>query len=102
MRENLQSDERFTEAYIYNRVQKGYGPVRLKQELHERGIEDNMVEICLDRLGIEWMKILTNVRKKKFGASLPTGLKDRSRESRFLQYRGFTGDQIRSLYRDDD
>ena len=101
-RENLQSDERFTEVYIHSRTQKGYGPVRLNQELRERGIEDNMIERCLDNFKIEWMEILTNVRNKKFGASPPADFKERSRQSHFLQYRGFTGDQIKNLYRGDD
>ncbi|VAW48835.1 Regulatory protein RecX, partial [hydrothermal vent metagenome] len=37
--EGLQSDVRFTEAYVYFRIQKGYGPIRIQADLKQRGID---------------------------------------------------------------
>ena len=37
--ENLQSDERYAESYVRQRVDKGYGPIRIRQELRQKGCE---------------------------------------------------------------
>lgn len=97
--ERLQSDQRFAETYLHSRIQKGYGPVRLEQELYERGIEAQLIQSCLDGLDADWMDVLQSVRQKKFGRNLPAGFNEQAKESRFLQYRGFTTDQIRHLYK---
>jgi regulatory protein len=97
--EGLQSDQRFTESYLHSRIQKGYGPSRLEQELYERGIDEQLVQSCLENLALDWMEILASVRSKKFRQALPVGYSEQARESRFLQYRGFTTEQIRHFYK---
>jgi len=101
-REGLQSDQRFTESYLHSRLQKGYGPVRLKQELRERGIAGELIEESLANLDIDWMDALHSVRVKKFGKSLPSGYREQAKEARFLQYRGFSTDQIRRFYKNNE
>ncbi len=96
--EGLQSDARYADSYLYSRLQKGYGPVRLNQELKERGVDDVTIENSLENLEIDWTERLTEVRKKKFGETIPKDYKEQAKESRFLQYRGFTSEQIRKLY----
>ncbi len=97
--EGLQSDQRFAESYLHSRIQKGYGPVRLEQELYERGIAEQLIQSVLDALDTDWMDVLHSVRLKKFGRARPSGFNEQAKESRFLQYRGFTTDQIRHLYK---
>ena len=97
--EGLQSDSRFAENYLHSRIQKGYGPLRLAQELNERGIDEQLIQSSLDGLGVDWMDILQSVRQKKFGRQPPPGFTAQAKESRFLQYRGFSADQIRHLYK---
>lgn len=97
--EGLQNDRRFTENYLHSRLQKGYGPQRLVQELRERGIDEQLIQSALDGLDVDWMEMLRSVRLKKFGRSWPSGFNAQARESRFLQYRGFDTDQIRNLYK---
>ncbi len=98
VRENLLNDGRFTEVYLRRRIEKGYGPVRLRQELRERGIDDALIETALDAVDVDWMEALRSVREKKFGPALPAGYREQAAESRFLQYRGYTMEQIRSLH----
>lgn len=101
-RENLQSDERFVESFLHSRLHKGVGPIRLLQELRERGIDESFAESLIDSLDIDWMDTLNSVRQKKFGSTLPRDYKGQVKESRFLQYRGFTSEQIRQLYKSED
>ncbi len=95
--EGLLSDGRFAESYIRSRVAKGYGPVRIEHELQQRAIDDAVVVECLDRYQSEWSARVAAARRKRFGTPLPGDAKERARQSRFLQYRGFTPDQIRAV-----
>jgi regulatory protein len=36
-----------------------------------------------------------DVRRRKFGEAKPKEYKEKARQMRFLEYRGFTGEQIR-------
>jgi len=45
------------------------------------------------------MQRLDLVRQKKFGKAMPADYKEQARQSRFLQYRGFSTEQIRRLFK---
>ena len=75
--------------------------MRLAMELRERGIEEDLIEACIENLDIDWMDTLHSVRQKKFGEKLPVDYNAQLKESRFLQYRGFTVEQINKLYKRD-
>ena len=100
--QGLQSDDRFTEAYIHSRIQRGYGPVRIRQELRERRVSGDLIDQYVDVSEFNWKQHALQVREKKFGHSLPSSYKDKAKQSRFLQYRGFTGDQIKYVFNDGD
>ena len=93
-KERLLSDARYAEAYIFSRSQKGYGPQRIQRELGERGVDEGMVSRLLSDMDVDWMEIAVRVRKKKFGSGVPDRWEDKARQIRFLQYRGFTQEQI--------
>lgn len=80
--------------YVHVRIQKGYGPVRIQQELRERGIDDDMIARHLARPDEEWLQLVRRVREKKFGKELPGDMKSKMKQSRFLQQRGFSGELI--------
>ena len=94
-RQGLVSDQRFAEAYIRFRSGKGYGSQRIEMELNEKGIDRSLISLALECSNCDWMKLASNVRTKKFGAGQPADYRERARQARFLQYRGFTGEQIR-------
>ena len=98
--EGLLSDARFAESFVRTRCDKGYGPLRIRGELRERGIDSDTIEACLDSDDVAWCRLGARVRNKRFGLGLPTDLKERARQMRFLQQRGFTGEQIRRVLED--
>jgi len=98
-REGLQSDDRYTESYIHQRISRGYGPVRIRRELQERGVEEGLIEEAFAALDVDWEVAVAAVREKRFGRALPADFNEQMRQSRFLQYRGFSGEQIRRLFR---
>jgi regulatory protein len=91
----LQSDARYAEAFVHQRTQKGYGPIRIQQELRVRGISDELITQHLDPNDPGWHELLASVCRKRFGPSIPRSPRERARQWRFLERRGFTGDQIR-------
>jgi len=93
----LLSDERFTEALIRARRARGLGPVRIQRELQEKGIGDELIGDKLDFSSPAWLEELDRVRRKKFGDVLPRGMPERAKQTRFLQYRGFTLEQIQRI-----
>ena len=93
--QGLLSDERFTEAFINQRINRGSGPLKIRAELRQKGISDAMIEAFLDERNKQWRKSAQAVRNKKYGLEQPSDLKEKARQTRFLQSRGFSSEHIR-------
>ena len=93
-RKGLQSDVRFIENYIAMRSRKGYGPLRIRLELEERGIDKETIGRFLSELDPVWFERALILRIKKFGEKHPANLKEKAKQARYLNYKGFTGDHI--------
>ena len=105
-----QSDYRTTLMLIRENIRKGRGRSRIMQEFYKKKIampsnldelidmanseseefsefvddnEDSLVE------GIDWLKLAVEARTKKYGNDIPLEQKDKAKQLRFLQYRGF-------------
>jgi len=96
-RAGLLDAARFAESFVRSRIARGQGPLRIQRELAERGLAADESERAFAALEIDWTALARSVRAKKFGARIPQVFAERARESRFLQYRGFTSDQIRAV-----
>jgi regulatory protein len=100
--ENLLSNARFAEAFVHARIQRGSGPQKIRAELRERGISDALIDNSLDAHADSWRELARQVREKRFGNKPPGDFRERSRQMRFLQQRGFSAGQIRGVFRDGD
>jgi len=100
--EGLVSDERFIEALLHARRVRGYGPLYIRRELEEKGIDRSTIERWLDVGSRDWVEDVKRVNKKKFGGKQPASLAERAKQTRFLQSRGFTHEQIRRALGSDD
>jgi len=98
--EKLLSNNRFVEAFVHSRFQRGSGPQKIHAELRGRGIDESLISDCIDAYGKQWLELVREVREKKFGAPLPADFRERSRQARFLQQRGFTSEQIATVFQD--
>ncbi len=99
--DQLLSDRRFVESYISYRQRAGFGPLKVAAELRERGISDPLANAALQPLTDTWHAIASRERCKKFGEDLPATKQAIARQQRFLQYRGFRIEHIRSAMRRD-
>lgn len=95
--DNLQSDGRFAESYARQRAGRGYGPVRIRQEMRERGLSDSAIAAAFADAELDWSCNAGTVFRKKFGEPASVAEKERARRARFMQYRGFAADHYRHL-----
>ncbi len=94
--DGLQSDQRFAEAFIQSRINQGKGPVKIRADLRERGVNDGLIDSGLIEAGQDWHALAREVWGKKFGPDQPVGFKEKARQMRFLQSRGFEVGQIQA------
>lgn len=94
----LVSDRRFAEAFVRGHAARGHGPVRIRYELRELGVGGDLIESTFAQSEFEWGEIASGVRLRKFGSEPPPSFAERAKQMRFLQYRGFSTDQIRAAF----
>ena len=61
----------------------------------EHGRRELDIETALRDADVDWLATARAVRRKRFGAEAPGDFRERARQARFLEYRGFSGEQIR-------
>jgi regulatory protein len=93
--DNLLNDQRFAEAYTRMRARRGYGPIRIKQELNERGVASEWITNALRSTELDWWQLALEQKQKKFGLIVSKEFSERAKQMRFLQYRGFNNEQIK-------
>lgn len=102
-----QSDERCAYMLIRESIRKGRGKIHIKDALKSAHIAlpyslDELIERAdIDSLTdgtaladtacdeVDWLKLAVEARTRKYGDTIPTTPKDKAKQLRFLQYRGF-------------
>ena len=87
--EGLQDDRRYVENFIQSRINQGKGPQRIHADLGQKGLATGLIDDMLDAADVDWSALARAQRTKKFGSAIPTEFKEKARQMRFLQYRGF-------------
>jgi len=93
--ERALDDGRYAENYVAYSVGRGQGPLRISADLKALGVPSELVEAALAS-GPDWRVLAREVRARKFGAEPPEEWAEKTRQARFLQYRGFSSDHIRA------
>ncbi len=94
--ERLLSDARFTEQFVRQRSMRGQGPMRIRLELRGRAVSDALIEEALASAGIDWNRQAHDARRRRFGSRQPADFRERAKQARFLQYRGFSAEQVQA------
>ena len=88
-RQGLQSDDRFAEQYVYSRRNKGYGPLRIRAELIEKGVAEELIAVWVDAPEQDWRVLMLKTAEKKFGTAPLADRREMAKRGRFLSSRGF-------------
>jgi regulatory protein len=97
--DRLQSDERFTEAYVNHRFNAGVGPLKIRYELRQKGVSDLLADEFLELLSERWDRLMVQQRVRKYGETIPADYAERMKQARFLQNRGFSPESVMRLFR---
>ncbi|MCF7984746.1 MAG: recombination regulator RecX [Thiohalocapsa sp.] len=88
-RDGLLSEERLVEVYVAERLHKGFGPVRIRFELREKGLSDSQIEPHLQLDDERCLALIGAAHDRRFGAGSRTERESLAKRARFLEYRGF-------------
>ncbi|KFE45026.1 recombination regulator RecX [Pseudomonas syringae] len=95
--EGLLSESRYLESFVSYRARSGYGPLRIREELSQRGLQRGDIEQALRECGFDWQEMLQETWQRKFAGHLPIDARERAKQGRFLSYRGYPLDLIGRL-----
>ena len=96
--EGLLSESRYLESFVAYRARSGYGPLRIREELSQRGLQRSDIELALRESGISWSEQLEDTWRRKFSGHLPIDARERAKQGRFLAYRGYSMEMINRLF----
>ncbi len=98
--DGLQSDERFAEALVRRRIERGYGPVYIRGELRERRVDDAVIDTRIDCTDEFWLQRAELALAKKFppGNDNDAGV-EYNKRARFLARRGFPAELVHRALR---
>ena len=93
-KEGWLDDDRFADVYARQRMDLGYGPLRILGELQQRGV--HRPPECVDEMTEEdWCERAVAIRDKRFGlADLSEDWDEKVRQARFLNRRGYSASQV--------
>ena len=90
---NWLSDERFCESFIRSRIARRQGLTRIKYELSQKGICEEVSRQCFASCEIDWQALCDQAALAKV-APAKLDIKARQKLVRFLTYRGFSAGEV--------
>jgi regulatory protein len=91
------SDARFAEQAIRARARR-FGPLKLAQQLRSRGVGDENISAGFRAAGADGAASIEAIWRSRFRTP-PAGEREKARQVRFLQGRGFPLDEILMFFR---
>ncbi|PAV07095.1 hypothetical protein CBG25_05240 [Arsenophonus sp. ENCA] len=88
------NDTQLINILIDKHIKKLHGPTRIKQEIRQKGFPQELIEQKIEASGIDWYSMAKEARIKKFSDTPPTEQKEKAKQIRYLQYKGFSMDMI--------
>jgi regulatory protein len=96
------NDERYSQNFVAFRARRGHGPARIRSQLKTAGLDRSTIDDAVKgEEAPDFLALARGVRLRKFGPGIPKDRKERARQARFLQYRGFSTDHIRAVLEGD-
>ena len=96
------NNERYGQNLVAYRARRGHGPARIRNQLQKSGLSRAAIdEAVKGEEAPDFLALARAARARKFGAVIPKDRKERAKQARFLQYRGFSNDHIRAVLEGD-
>lgn len=92
---NYLNDQRFAENYIRSKASRHMGRNRIQQELRQKGVSQPLITEGLQNLELDFFALAYDTKCGKFGPAPAPDYQQKSKQMRYLQYRGYNFDEIR-------
>lgn len=89
------NDQRYMASYIRLKTNAGLGWQRIKRELIQNGLKESDVNLFFEASDYDWYEQAVRTYQKKYGTQPCDDYKENAKRFRFMQYRGFTSEQIK-------
>lgn len=96
-----QDDARFAESLVRSRAGSGYGPLHVRAELGQHGLDREAIAAAMDGFEGDWTQVARDLVRRRFGEAGPRDPAQRRKAAEMLMRRGFDGDRIRAATRFD-
>ncbi|MFT4046764.1 MAG: regulatory protein RecX [Solimonas sp.] len=90
-----QSDARYAEMLVRNRIAQGYGPLRIRADLAAARIPETATKAALAAAEADWPALCAALRRRRFRAA-PGNAAEWQKQYRYLASHGFPGDAVRA------
>lgn len=87
-----QSDTRYADSLVRQRVSQGFGPLRITADMRVAGVDEAEIRRALDAADVDWADLARRVWSRRFDEA--ADLAERQKQYRFLAGRGFAGRDI--------
>lgn len=92
---NYLNDQRFADIFVRSRISKPLGVNRIMQELGQKGISSEIAKQAIEEADVDWFELAKQLKERRFGEEVETDYKEKAKQFRYLQYRGFDFEQIK-------
>jgi len=91
---NYLDDLRYAKSQVRQHVYKGHGERRIRQELSQKRVAESVIEAAFEQEPQDWFELAKSAAEKKFKGIKAKDQKEYAKQVRFLQYRGYSFEQI--------
>ena len=92
--QGLQSDARYTEAFVRFKFGAGKGPQAIRHQLRTAGISEQLMDDALFNEALDWFESASSIALKKYARETGDTFVLKSKCYRFLASRGFEREHI--------
>lgn len=90
------SDERFVEAFVRAKRNRGAGPHKILHELQQKGVDSDLAESWVYAEDNDWRQAAFHQLQKRYCVSEIEDIKVRAKATRYLLSKGYNNEQIRA------
>ncbi|WDE10902.1 regulatory protein RecX [Thalassomonas haliotis] len=95
------SDQRFADSVFRYRLSRGFGWRYIQNELQQKGVSAALIKALGQEQETDWYHQAELAYNKRFALKEIKDQKDKAKRIRFLQYRGFSIDEIMAVLQTD-
>lgn len=100
--QNYLNEERFLLMIVRNRCNQGYGYRYILQECRQHQLTEQQLDAVITAEAIDWWQLAKQAYQKKYADKAIADYQDKVKRMAYLQRRGFSSEQIRAVFDQND